>query len=265
MPAPAVPDAWVALAHRLADASGSVIRQHFRSPIAIETKPDDSPVTEADKAAESAIRTILVAELPGHGIHGEEHGAEGIDRAWVWVIDPIDGTKSFICGMPTFGTLIALMHEGTPVLGVIDQPVQGERWIGVTGRPTVYRDRTGTDRVCRTRACPTLERATVMATSPDMFVGRDADAFARLRDSVHLARYGADCYAYGVLAMGFVDLACEASMHLHDYAALVPVVEGAGGRVTDWAGNGLGMEADGRIIAAGDPALHAAAIRALAG
>lgn len=250
----------LALAGRLADAAGAVVRRHFRQPVAVDDKADASPVTIADRDAETAIRALLRAERPGDGIVGEEHGSAGADNPFVWVIDPIDGTKSFITGRPTFVTLIALLHRGRPVLGVIDQPVIGERWVGGTGHPSRFNGQP-----VRTRPCPSLDRAVLNATSPEMFQGDDQPAFGRLRDAVKLTTYGGDGYAYGLLASGFIDLIAEADLKLYDFAALVPVIEGAGGRITDWQGRPAGPETDGRVLASGDPALHAAALARLRG
>jgi len=255
-----VAPALVALAGRLADAAGAAIRPHFRTPLPVEDKPDASPVTVADRAAEAAMRRLIEAACPEHGILGEEYGPARLDASHVWVLDPIDGTKAFISGLPLFGTLIALLVEGRPVLGVIDQPILAERWLGLAGAGTTLNGRP-----VRARACPALDRATLFATAPDMFRGADEAAFARLSDAVKLTRFGADCYATGMLAAGFADLVVEARLQPYDYCALVPVVEGAGGRATDWSGRPLGLGSDGRIAFAGDGALHAAALERLAG
>jgi inositol-phosphate phosphatase / L-galactose 1-phosphate phosphatase / histidinol-phosphatase len=217
-------------------------------------------VTVADREAEAEMRALIEARFPDHGVLGEEHGRTRPEADYVWVLDPIDGTKSFISGVPLFGTLIALTHKGTPVLGVIDQPILRERWLGAEGRKTTLNGKP-----IATRACSMVGDATLYATAPEMFAGTDAQAFARLRQGVKLARYGADCYAYGLLAAGFVDLVVEAGLKPYDYCALVPVIEGAGGEMSDWTGEVLTLRSDGRVIAAGDPALAAAARSALAG
>jgi len=177
----------------------------------------------------------------------------------VWVLDPIDGTKSFISGIPLFGTLIALLHRGRPVLGIIDQPISRERWCGVVGQQSTHNGA-----AIRTRPCPVLAAATLFATSPDMFQGADAAAFVRLKSAAKLTRHGGDCYAYGLLASGFIDCVVEAGLKPYDYCALVPVIEGAGGIMTDWQGRALGLASDGRVFAAGDRGLHAAARALLA-
>ena len=251
--------AFLALATELADAAAAAIRPYFRQPIAVDDKPDRSPVTVADRAAEAAMRRLIAARFPAHGIIGEEFGRERDDAEFVWVLDPIDGTKSFISGVPLFGTLIALAQQGRPILGVIDQPVLRERWFGAKGRPTTFNGRP-----IRCRACPQLASATLFATSPDMFPGGAAAAFARLAAAVKLVRYGADCYAYGLVALGSIDLVVEASLKTYDFAAMLPIVEGAGGVASDWRGAPLTLASDGRVVIAGDPRAHEAALALLA-
>ena len=252
--------AFADLAERLADAVRPVVLGHFRHGADYEVKPDASPVTIADREVETILRRMIEEEHPDHGILGEEHGAKNLGAPFVWVLDPIDGTKSFVTGKPLFGTLIALLHEGRPVVGVIDMPALSERWVGVEGRPTL-RD----GRAARTRACGDLSRAWIYATSPHMFTGEDHDRYERLRSRCYTSLYGADLYAYGLLASGTVDLVCEAQTKPYDYCALVPVVIGAGGVITDWQGRPLGLASDGRVLAAGDARMHAAARATLAG
>jgi inositol-phosphate phosphatase/L-galactose 1-phosphate phosphatase/histidinol-phosphatase len=229
-------------------------------PLRVDDKADLSPVTAADRAAEAAMRRLIAARFPDHGIIGEEYGREREGADFVWVLDPIDGTKSFISGVPLFGTLIALAFEGRPVVGVIDQPISRERWAGALGRPSTLGGRP-----IRCRPCAGLDAATVFATTPDMFVGADSAAFARVRGAAKLVRYGADCYAYGLLALGFVDLVIEASLKPYDFCAMVPIVAGAGGVASDWRGRPLGLGSDGRVVAAGDRRVHDAALARLAG
>jgi histidinol phosphatase-like enzyme (inositol monophosphatase family) len=253
-------DALIALAERLADAGRQAARHHFRTPVAVDDKPDASPVTIADQEAESAMRRIIEDTHPEHGIVGEEHGTVRPDADTVWVLDPIDGTKQFISGKPTFGCLIALVHRGRPILGVIDMPAIQERWVGAAGRATLFTDAHGEVRA-ETRRCPNLDAATLCATSPGMFeADGDNAAFDRLRGQVKMTYYGGDCHNYGLLAAGYLDLVCEAGMSYYDFAALVPVVEGAGGVITDWHGRPLGPGSDGRVLAAGDLTLHAQAL-----
>lgn len=251
----AVIAAHLALAEALADAAGPIIRGYFRRKIAIDEKPDQTPVTIADRESEAAMRRLIEERFPEHGIIGEEYGRARADADYAWVLDPIDGTKNFISGIPLFGTLIALVHRRRPVLGIIDQPILRERWIGVAGRPTTLNGAP-----VRTRACAALGQATLFCTAPQgMFAGADAEGFARLSGAVKLTRGGADCYAYAQLANGFIDLVVEGGLKPYDYCALVPVIEGAGGVITDWRGRALDLGADGRVIACGDPALAAAA------
>jgi inositol-phosphate phosphatase/L-galactose 1-phosphate phosphatase/histidinol-phosphatase len=253
-----VTDPFLALAADLADAAGAAIRPYFRQKLAVDDKPDHSPVTAADRAAEAAMRRLIATRFPDHGIIGEEYGPERAEAEFVWVLDPIDGTKSFISGVPLFGTLIALAQRGRPVLGIIDQPISRERWIGAEGRPTTFNGAT-----VRCRLCPTLATATVFATSPDMFHGRDVDSFARVAAAAKLVRYGADCYAYGLVAHGLVDLVIEASLKPYDFSAMAPIVAGAGGVATDWRGAPLSLASDGRVLVAGDRRAHDAAMALL--
>jgi inositol-phosphate phosphatase/L-galactose 1-phosphate phosphatase/histidinol-phosphatase len=242
----------VELAPVLADTAASVVRRYFRQPVDVLDKADASPVTIADREAEAAMRRLINAAFPQHGIFGEEYGVERAEADFVWVLDPIDGTKSFISGVPLFGTLIALLERGQPVLGVIDQPISGERWLGIAGRQSSFNGAP-----IRTRAGTALEAATVFATSPDMFAGEDAAGFARIRAGAKLVRYGADCYAYGLCASGFIDAVIEAKLKPYDFCAMIPIIEGAGGIVTGWRGERPGLGSDGRIVACGNAALHA--------
>jgi inositol-phosphate phosphatase/L-galactose 1-phosphate phosphatase/histidinol-phosphatase len=251
-------DAFLALALRLADAAAAEIRPHFRNLATVEEKPDLTPVTIADRAAEAAMRTLIEAQFSDHGILGEEFGEVRGDAEYVWVLDPIDGTKSFISGVPLFGTLIALARGRRPILGIIDQPISRERWVGASGHPTTLNGAK-----IRCRACSGLAAATLFATTPDMFEGEDAGCFARLSAAVKLTRFGADCYAFGLVAAGFVDLVLEASLKPYDFCAMVPIVEGAGGVATDWRGTPLDLASDGRILVAGDPWAHEAALSLL--
>jgi len=253
-------DAFLALATELADAAGAAIRPYFRTPLAVADKPDLTPVTAADRAAEAAMRRLIASRFPAHGILGEEFGPERADAGFVWVLDPIDGTKSFISGVPLFGTLIALAHEGRPILGIIDQPISRERWVGAAGHATIFNGR-----AVRCRPCAALAAASLFATTPDMFKGKDAAAFARAAGAAKLVRFGADCYAYGLLAHGFIDLVIEASLKPYDFSAIVPIVEGAGGVASDWHGAPLGLASDGRVAIAGDRRTHKEVLAVLAG
>jgi histidinol-phosphatase len=257
-PVPLQLDAFLALALELADAAGEIIRPYFRKPLEVDDKADLTPVTIADRAAEVAMRRMIERRFPEHGIIGEEYGRMRDGAEFVWTLDPIDGTKSFISGVPLFGTLIALTRAGHPILGIIDQPISRERWVGVAGRPTTL-NRTEV----RCRACPDPAAATLFATSPDMFCGEDAVAFGRLSEVAKLTRFGADCYAYGLLAAGFIDLVLEAGLKPYDFCPMVPIVEGAGGVATDWHGAPLGLASEGRALIAGDHSTHRGALALL--
>lgn len=241
----------IALAQRLADAAGAAIRPLFRAAYAHEAKADASPVTEADRAAEAAMRRLLDAEAPRDGIIGEEYGAERPKSSRQWVLDPIDGTVSFMAGRPIFGTLIALLQDGWPILGIIDQPIAGERWVGAMGEATLFNGRPAATRTCRE-----LSGAVLATTGPQYFSDHDGEHFMALAAQTSHKRmvFGGDCYNYGLLASGHIDLVVEAGLKLHDFAALVPVVEGAGGTMCDWNGDPLNADSAGHVIALGDPA-----------
>lgn len=253
------------LAHHLADLAGKAVLPYFRKPLTIENKAKAhgfDPVTAADRAAERVIRSHLAKAQPDHGIIGEEFGGvEGAGR-FNWVIDPIDGTKAFIMGSPLWGTLIGLLDERVPILGVMDQPFTGERvWSG--GRGAHWRSPGGKVRRISTRACRQLKDAVLTTTSPDLIGDMsDHDAFARLKSRVRMTRYGGDCYGYCLLAAGHVDLVVETGLRPHDVVALIPIIERAGGCITTW--NGDKADQGGRIIAAGDPKLHEHALKTLA-
>lgn len=253
------PEVFMKLADRLADTAATIVMKHFRSDQKIDIKADESPVTGADRDAEAAMRTIIKDAFPDHGILGEEHGEEKTDSEYVWVLDPIDGTKSFVTGKPLFGTLIALARDGLPILGVINMPALNERWTGATGRHTTFNDRP-----VSVRPCDKIGEAWLYATSPEMFDGDDAKPFDMLRNKVRHTNYGADCYAYGLIANGTVDIVCEASLKAYDFCALTPVVTGAGGIISDWHGKPLNINSDGRALAAGDSRAHSAALEIMA-
>ncbi len=259
-----VADIYLQFAEELADASREAIRPWFRSDLQVERKSDGSPVTQADRAAETAIRERIRSRYPNHGIVGEEFGADQADAEWVWVIDPIDGTGAFISGLPTFGTLIGLVRDGVPVLGVLDQPILTERWTGLSF-PELSPRATHDTHVIHTSSTTNLGNAIGFASDPTMFKGLERDAWNRLSSSLYRARYGIDCYAYGLLASGFVDIVCEASLKSWDYIALVPIVRGAGGQMTDWDGEPLTLDSKGRVLASASHGLHRAAIARLCG
>ncbi|WJR79443.1 histidinol-phosphatase [Bradyrhizobium sp. NP1] len=247
---------------RLATASGETILPFFRTSLSIDNKAtthDFDPVTEADRAAEAVMRRLIKAQFPQHGIVGEEFGNEREDADYVWVLDPIDGTKSFIAGFPTWGTLIGLLHKGMPVFGMMHQPYIGERFSGDNGVAN-YRGPSG-ERRLTVRRCASLAEATSYTTSPLLMNAADRAAFGRVESQVRLTRYGGDCYSYCMLAAGHLDLVIETELKSYDIAALIPIVTGAGGIVTTWEGNPA--QGGGRIIAAGDPRVHEAAMKLL--
>ena len=235
----------------LADAARPLALRHFRTALRVETKADASPVTVADQAIESVMRAQIEARFPGHAIFGEEQGRSAAPARHTWVIDPIDGTKSFISGMPTFGTLIAFCVDEVAQVGVIDMPALGERWTASPGEPARHN---GTP--CRTRPCAALGEAIVYTTSPDAFAPDEWALFDALSLDAALRRFGGDCYSYGLLASGLIDAVVEAGLHPYDIMAAVPVIEAAGGVVTDWTGCPLTLESAGRVVAAGSRALH---------
>ena len=249
---------------KLAAVSGETIRPYFRTALGVENKSDAGgfdPVTAADRAAEAAMRALIKKTFPEHGIVGEELGAERADAEYVWVLDPIDGTKSFICGMPAWGTLIALTRRGEPIYGMMHQPFTREHFTG-DGSAARYRGPAG-DRALRTRACVTLQDAVLLTTSPLLMRETDRRAFRRVEQAVRLSRYGGDCYAYCMLAAGHVDLVIETELKPYDVMPLIPIIEGAGGIITTWD-NGR-PHAGGQIIAAGDKRAHARAMEVLRG
>lgn len=254
---------WLEAAIAAADVAGCVIRPFFRTPLAASDKDDASPVTIADRTSEQAMRAVLSERLPAHGILGEEFGLERPDARWRWVLDPVDGTRAFITGRPSFGILVALLDDGVPILGLIDQPITGERWIGIAGAEARFVSRS-LPGVPRTRLCPSLAEAELSCTSPEMLEADFRPRWHGLRARVKRASWGGDCYAYGLLALGQIDVIAECGMKPWDWAALVPVIEGAGGRVTDWQGDPLRQDGDGTVLAVGDPSLLSAAVEALA-
>ena len=258
---------FAAFVERLAQVSGEVILPFFRSAIGAEDKSRGGlfdPVTEADRGAEAAMRRLIGQTFPAHGVVGEEYGSDRSDAEYVWVLDPIDGTKSFISGMPTWGTLIGLMHLGRPVYGMMAQPFTRERFTG-DGKRSRLRTLAATrgdsppsdwtTRSLRTRPCASLAEASLFTTSP-MLIRDDADreAYRRVESKVRLPRYGGDCYAYCALAAGFVDLVIETNLKPHDIVALTPIIEGAGGVITTWDGDD--PTKGGRILAAGDSRVY---------
>ncbi len=242
----------------MADASGDILRRYWRAPIIMDRKGDSSPVTLADREAESAMRALIENNCPEHGIIGEEMGNIRTDAALQWVIDPIDGTRSFVAGYPIFTTLIALTEHGIPVLGIIDQPVSGDRWVA-----TCDEDTTHNGRPCATRDCRALQQAVVVTTSEHYFTPSEAELFDRIGNASANVTLGGDAYAYAMLANGHIDLVVDAQLKPYDFCALVPVVQGAGGVITDWKGAALTSASEGHVLAAATPELHQHALKLL--
>ncbi len=255
------PAEYIDIAGKLADAARPIAQKYFRAPLDIETKSDDTPVTRADREVEAVMREILRDSFPEHGIVGEEMGGVPAPDGVQWILDPIDGTSAFASGVAMFCTLIGLAVDGEFVLGLVDQPVSGERWLGAAGRETTLNDAPA-----RVSGCTELATARLFTTAPEYY-SRDGAlaAFHRVRDKVRFTRYGTDCYALGLLASGHADLVIETGLHVWDFAAPVAVVQQAGGVMTDWQGKPLTPQSDGSIVAASTPALHEAALRQLAG
>jgi len=260
-----VDEKLIAFANRLADASGAVIRPYFRQRIEVAHKPGRGsfdPVTEADKGGERAIRAIIERERPDDGILGEEYGEKPGRNSLRWVLDPVDGTRAFITARHEWGSLIALEENEVPVLGMLDQPVLGERFLGVNGRSVLIEGDKRTS--LHVRECDELGKAILCATDPSAYFSESQQAaFQRVKMAVRMTRYCGDCYLFAALAMGFVDLVIEANFKRWDVAALIPLVEGAGGIITSWDG---GDCRDGKtILACGDKRIHQQAVKLLAG
>ncbi len=238
--------------------SRETIKQYFRKRIEVDNKADDSPVTIADRTTEQRMRDVITERHGDHGILGEEHGVINADAAWQWVLDPIDGTKSFISGMPTFGTLIGLTKDKHPQMGIVDMPILDERWVGVKGQQTTYNDVP-----CKVSNITKLSDAMLYCTEPNMYTEQQWPIFEKMCDQVQMRRFGGDCYNYGLLASGQIDLVVEGDLKYYDVTALVPVVEGAGGIITDWKGQPLREGWDGLVVAAATKELHQAALEIL--
>lgn len=249
---------FVDVATMLADAARCVVRPWFRRGVDVDSKKDASPVTVADRTAERVMRAILAERLPEHGVFGEEFGQDNAGADYQWLLDPVDGTRAFVTGRPLFGTLIALFHKGEPVLGILDQPVLAERWIGVQGRPTVFSSPLGGQ--AQTRQGIALAEAEMSCTSPEMLELAPHDNWKPLKQKARRMTWGGDCYAYGLLALGQIDLIAECDMNPWDWGALVPIVQGAGGVMTAWDGSPLRMDGDRTVLASGSALLHREAV-----
>ena len=251
-------DQFVDVATMLADTAQSVVRPWFRRGVNVDSKQDASPVTVADRSAERVMRAILAERLPGHGVFGEEFGQDNAGADYQWLLDPVDGTRAFVTGRPLFGTLIALFYKGEPILGVLDQPVLQERWLGVKGRQTLFTSPLGGTAL--TRQGVALEDAEMSCTSPEMLGLAPHDRWRQLKQNARRMTWGGDCYAYGLLAIGQIDLIAECDMNPWDWGALVPIVHGAGGVMSAWDGSPLRLDGDRTVLAAGSASLHSQAV-----
>jgi myo-inositol-1(or 4)-monophosphatase len=252
--------ALAALANELADEARGLALRYFRTRLDVIDKADESPVTIADREVEAAMRKRIGERYPDHGILGEEHGRAATDAEFVWVLDPIDGTRSFISGSPLWGVLIALLWRGRPVLGLIDVPVTGERWFGIAGQGTSLNGV-----AARASGVTALADACLYSTSPDIFDADGWERFERVRKQTKMRRFGGDCYSYGLLASGHIDLVIESGLQPYDYLAIVTVLAEAGAVITDWEGQPLTMASNGNVVAAANATLHAEALKVLRG
>ena len=250
---------FTGFANEIADLARQTIRAADRIRRQPMAKLDASPVTETDRAVEQCLRERIADRFPNHGMLGEEFGAEGLDREFVWVIDPIDGTKAFVAGLPVYGTLISLTQGGTPVLGLIDDPTAGDRWLGLAGRPTTLN---GTP--IRTASTSALATAFMANGNPDAFDGPDGSRFEMLRQSTRWCVYGGSCIAYGRVADGTLDISIDGGLDVYDYCALVPVITGAGGCITDWQGRPLTLGSGSLCVATANDLLHRQVLDTLA-
>ena len=242
---------FIKVANKCADESGKIIRKHFRKKIKIDVKKDNSPYTIADIKAEEIIRKIIKKELPNCGFVGEETGSFNSKNEYCFVVDPIDGTKSFITGKPSFGTLIGLLKNNKPFLGVLNQPILNERWVGLHGVETKYNNKK-----VNVRKSKKLKGSKMYATSPMMFKGKNERIYRNVREKVGECNFGADCYSHGLMSLGFVDIILEANLKPWDFIASASIISGAGGKITDWEGNSLNLDSDGRILATGSADTH---------
>ena len=246
-----IPDQLIKLANECADESGKIIKKYFRKKMQISIKKDNTPFTRADVEGEKVIKELILKKDPQSGFVGEETKKVNPNNEYCWVVDPLDGTKSFITGKPTFGTLIGLLKNNKPVLGVLNQPISNERWVGIAGQVTKYNNKK-----VRVRKCKSIKGAKMYATSPMMFQGKNQKIYKNVRTKTGECLFGADCYAHGLMALGLVDIIFEANLKPWDYIASASIISGAGGKITDWDGNNINLESDGRILATGDPNIH---------
>ncbi len=252
--------AFAVVANRLADAARACIKEFADVAPEPISKADGSPVTALDRAVEDRLRQLISETYPDHGIVGEERGVTSADKELVWVIDPIDGTLPFLAGFPVYGTLLALVRGDAPVLGIIDMPATDERWVGCQGLPS-----TRNGKPVKTRACDALSMALMSTSNPDFYGESDRPALQRMQAATRWAVYGGSCMAYAQIASGRIDVGIDVSFDPTDYLALVPVITGAGGVITDWDGNALTLRSRDRVIAAGDSGIHSKSLAVLAG
>ena len=239
-------------ANHLSDESSTIIKKYFRKSIEVDSKKDESPVTIADKNTELKIRELISIKYPNHGILGEEFESKDVDSEYLWVIDPIDGTRSFIAGHKDFGTLIALLHNKKPIIGIINCPIHNERWVGIEGQQT-----TMNGIKVKTSNQSILEKSYLSSTGLYMFENDNfKKKFEKIIDKTRYHRYGGDCYNYGMVASGYIDIVIENMLKVHDYMALIPVIEGAGGKITDKAGKMINLHSDGSVVVSANQKLH---------
>jgi inositol-phosphate phosphatase / L-galactose 1-phosphate phosphatase / histidinol-phosphatase len=255
-----VPDEFVTLGLRLTEISRPILRKYYRRKIDIIDKDDASPVTQADRECEAAMREAIAKEYPAHGIIGEEFGPDKPKAEFVWVLDPLDGTRSFVTGRPTFGTLISLAQSGQPILGIIDMPILSDTWLGATGHATRLN---GAE--IKARPCADMAGAYLTFSSPQMFKGADRAKFDTLVSRTKSVTFGGDCYQYGMVATGFIDLVVELGLGVYDFMALVPILAGAGAHIADWRGKPLTLSSGGDVVAASDRRLLDQALAILGG
>ncbi len=251
---------FLTFAERLAEASRGLIQEAARGAVGSQIKGDGSPVTAIDQGVEDRLREMIAEAYPDHGIVGEERGASSPERDFVWVLDPIDGTLPFLAGIPVYGTLIALLRDKAPLIGVIDMPATGERWVGCEGLPTTRNGAPVT-----ARPCEALSGALLSTSNPDFYGEVDSPALQRLKTETRWTVYGGSCMAYAQIASGRIDIGIDVAFDPFDYLALVPVVEGAGGVISDWDGAPLTLDSGDRLIATGDARIHAQALEILTG
>jgi histidinol phosphatase-like enzyme (inositol monophosphatase family) len=252
-------DDWLAFAHELADAAHALLAPAAALRPEVQVKADRSFVTALDAQIEARLRELIGARFPAHGILGEEAGASAPDAEAVWILDPIDGTAPFVAGVPVFGTLIALAWQGVPVIGVMHLPVTRQRYVGAAGRAS-----TMNGAPLRTRACPGLAQAILTTSNPDFLSAVERPALEALRTRTAWRIYGGCCLSYGLLAAGRTDIAIDAGFKVWDYAPFRPLIEGAGGVITDWQGAPVTLDSGSQVLAAGDPARHREALALVA-